>query len=144
MFVRRSALLAAMLIPTLLCCSCGKRNTRQPVFPVQGKVLFEGRPLAHAFLVFHPVNSSGADARRPVANAEEDGSFAPSTYDAGDGAPAGEYAVTVEWYQPPTNDQVTPSANLLPRRYSQPSSTPFKVHIAAGENNLEPFQIKRQ
>jgi hypothetical protein len=143
MFVRRSALLAVTLMLALL-CSCGKRDTRRPVFPVQGRVLFEGRPLAHAFLVFHPVNASGAETRCPVANAEEDGSFAPSTYDAGDGAPAGEYAVTVELYQPPTDDQVTPSANLLPPRYSQPSSTPFKVHIAAGENNLEPFQIRRK
>jgi hypothetical protein len=133
-----------LLIPALLCCSCGKRETRTPVFPVQGKVLFEGKPLAHAFLVFHPVNGFGVNVSRPIANAEDDGSFAPSTYDAGDGAPAGEYTVTVEWRRPPSNDQVTPSENLLPARYSKPASTPFKVLVVAGENILEPFQIRRQ
>src|SRR5438270_3154183 len=91
----------AMALVALLCCSCGKSNGRKPVFPVQGKVLFEGKPLPHAFLVFHPVDQTGTQATRAVATAEDDGTFAPTTYEAADGAPAGEYAVTVDWRPPP-------------------------------------------
>jgi hypothetical protein len=139
----RKIAFSALLIPVLLCSACGKANGRKPVFRVDGRVLYEGRPLAHAFLVFHPVNDAGPQVTRPTATAENDGTFAPTTYEAADGAPAGEYAVTVEWHRPPTNDEVAPGPNQLPALYSKPASTPFKVRIVEGTNRLEPFQIKR-
>jgi hypothetical protein len=139
----RKLAFSAMVIPALLCSACGKANGRKPVFPVEGRILYEGRPLAHAFLVFHPVNDAGPQLTRPTATAENDGTFAPTTYEAADGAPAGEYAVTVEWYRPPTRDDVAPGPNQLPALYSKPASTPFKIRIVEGTNRLEPFQIKR-
>lgn len=86
--LRRSA--AAAL--ALLACSCGGR---EPVYPVRGKVLDAGgRPAVGALVVFHPV---AAGAARAVARADADGNFALTTYAEGDGAPAGEYVVTIEW-----------------------------------------------
>ena len=86
----------------------------------------------------------GAEAApRPVAYAEGDGSFVPTTYDSADGAPAGRYAVTVEWRRPPSNEDALPSANLLPARYAKAATTPLKIQIREGENNLETFQVKR-
>jgi hypothetical protein len=139
---RRIALLI-LIGPALMCCSCGKSDQRKPVFPVQGKVLLDGKPLPRAFLVFHPIGESGPGVRRPIASAGEDGCFAPTTYAAEDGAPAGEYAVTVEYRRPPDQDETAPSENLLPPRYSKPVSTPLKVRIVEGQNDLEPFQVKR-
>src|SRR5437868_15182861 len=107
----RKLAFSAVVIPALLCSACGKANGRKPVFPVEGRILYEGRPLANAFLVFHPVNDAGPQVTRPTATAENDGTFAPTTYEAADGAPAGEYAVTVEWCRPPTKDDVAPGPN---------------------------------
>ena len=131
----------ACLLAALLACSCGKTEARRPVFPVQGKVLFDGKPLANAFLVFHPLDDQAAP--RPVAYAEGDGSFVPTTYDSADGAPVGSYAVTVEWRRPPSNEETLPSENLLPARYAKAATTPLKIQIREGENNLETFQVKR-
>jgi hypothetical protein len=65
------------------------------LYPVRGKVLFEGQPARGATLVLHPLGNSGANAIMPRAFVDRDGGFEVFTYAAGDGAPAGEYAVTV-------------------------------------------------
>jgi hypothetical protein len=70
------------------------------VFPVTGRVLLNGKAVPHAFVVFHPVVLDSANVR-PHAQADGNGSFLLSTYDDRDGAPAGEYRITVQQYKPP-------------------------------------------
>jgi hypothetical protein len=127
----------------LTCSACAK-DTRKPVFPAQGKVLLDGKPLPRAFLVFHPLNDSDPHAIRPLAHAEDDGTFTVSTYDAEDGAPAGEYAVTVEWRRQATKDDDAPPPNLLPDRYARPTTSALRVKIVEGENDLPPLELKKR
>src|SRR5436309_2545576 len=90
----------ALLAEALFCCcapGCSKHSDHLAVHPVQGKVLFEGKPIGGALVVLHPLDAGPAQAVRPVAYTKEDGSFAVATYDAGDGAPSGKYVATVEW-----------------------------------------------
>ena len=134
--------LAAM---SLICSSCGKQDTgRVQVYPVHGKVLLEGKPVPHAFLVFHPVDTSSREPIHPRAQSKPDGTFAPSSYDSEDGAPAGDYVVTVERHRPPTNDDPNQGPNLLPGRYASVKTSKLKVRVVAGSNELEPFRIQRQ
>jgi hypothetical protein len=81
-------------VPLLLTGGCGQREP--PLFPVRGKVLFQGKPIPEAEMIFHPL-FEGPDWM-PVAVAEEDGSFAASTKKPGDGVLAGRYKVTVVWH----------------------------------------------
>ncbi|MBM3997939.1 MAG: hypothetical protein FJ297_00105 [Planctomycetes bacterium] len=84
-----------------LAAGCGDRGpARVPVFPVRGHVLRQGKPAVGALVVLHP------DVREddpmwasgyPRGVVREDGSFAISTYDEADGAPAWQYAVVVTW-----------------------------------------------
>jgi hypothetical protein len=79
-------------------------------------VLFEGRPARGALVVFHPLDDPRPKAVKPRATVGRDGNFDLFTYSASDGAPAGNYAVSVVWnmrgedfWETRTFDSKTPS-----------------------------------
>src|SRR5262245_41415792 len=95
-------LLTAAYVAGLGLCAAGcGSDGRKPVFPVSGKVTWDGRPARGATVVFHPVTDNGPDAVRPRGKVNADGSLEVTTYAAKDGAPAGEYKLTVEWWLSP-------------------------------------------
>jgi hypothetical protein len=108
-------------------------------------VKFKGQPATGAFLVFHPVGQAVTGEERPTAKVQEDGSFVLTSHGAksgGEGAPAGEYAVTVQWYKLVTEGKdVKAGPNVIPAQYSKPETTPLKVAVEAKENQLRPFEI---
>jgi hypothetical protein len=110
-------------------------TNRKPVYPVTGKVFFEGCPVPNAVVTFHLVDGNKF-TRSGDALVESDGSFALSTYTANDGAAAGDYAVTVVWWNPLVDAQGKPGPNLLPERYSKPDTTPLKAKVTTGKNEL--------
>jgi hypothetical protein len=124
---------------------CGAEEGRPPTYPVRGEVQFKGQPAPGAFLVFHPIGQAVPGEERPVAKVQEDGSFVLTSHGpktGGEGAPAGRYAVTVQWYRLVTEGKdVKAGPNVIPPRYSKPETTPLKVAIEAKENRLPPFEI---
>src|SRR5262245_25757066 len=93
------AALAPLSAGCLLLASCGPG--RPPVYPVRGQILDgDNKPAADALVIFHPVNPAPAGAPKPTGRTDERGHFTLTTHDKGDGAPEGEYAVTVEWRLP--------------------------------------------
>jgi hypothetical protein len=59
-----------------------------------------------------------------------------------DGAPAGEYAVTDEWWKlVQAGGEAVPGPNVIPAPFARPDSSPLKVTIAEGENTLPAFRI---
>jgi hypothetical protein len=139
--LRRLAPALVLVLAAMLCSSCGKANNQKPVFPVHGKIVYEGQPLPHAFIVFHSLGDPGAKPVRPTAYGQDDGSFTLTTYAAKDGAPAGEYAVTVECRIPPIDDNGKPGRNILPPRYLRPETSGLRVQLAEGPNELEPLVL---
>jgi serine/threonine-protein phosphatase CPPED1 len=112
-------------------------TNRKAVNPVRGKVFFEGTPTPNALVAFHLVNpDTKRFSRAGDAMVEPDGTFALSTYTANDGAPTGEYAVTVVWWNPLVDAEGKPGPNLLPERYSKPETTPLRATIKAGTNEV--------
>jgi hypothetical protein len=65
----------------------------------------ENKPTPGALVILHPLNDPDPRAPRPVARVGADGRFSPTTYSADDGAPAGEYAVTVAWVKETDNQR---------------------------------------
>jgi hypothetical protein len=136
----------ASLAGMVLLLGCGKTTReRKPVFPVSGKVLFNGRPAAGALIAFHPAEElDNPRALRPIATVARDGTFRLTTYDTNDGAPAGEYVVTVYWpgplpkHSPP--GEVGP--DQLGGRYATPRSPLCRMTIKECDNQLGPFQVK--
>ena len=79
------------------CSGRTKDPPRVPVHPVEGKLIVGGRLAGNSRVVFHPVDKANSIPINPVANTRPDGTFQLMTYTTGDGAPAGEYIVTVVW-----------------------------------------------
>lgn len=129
-------LLLALLIFMGGACSSAPQEDRKPVFPTRGQVFVGGQPAESAFVLFTPVNEP-AEAKdpRPRAEVEKDGSFALSTYGDKDGAPAGEYIVTVTW--PDKEEQ----ADRLLGRYSDAARSALRATVKEGSNELPPFQL---
>src|SRR5262249_28083759 len=87
---------------SLWCCLCvvsceGSRPRELPTNPTSGQVLVNGSPAAGVRIEFHPVNQNPEQPIYPAATTKDDGRFTLETYKQGDGAPAGDYLVTLTW-----------------------------------------------
>lgn len=129
----------------LLCAvvGCGEaKPARLQVHPVTGTVTFKNLPASGAVLTLHPKSPPGADVPKPRANIRPDGQFAVSTYDGGDGAPEGEYVLTVRWYKPVKNGaDVQAGPNVIPPKYAKPETSDKVVIITAGQNDLGAIRL---
>lgn len=131
-----------LLLPFVaLLFGCRGGEQRPEVYPVEGRLTVSGQPAEGALLSLHPVGGENFDQRgsRPWATVEADGSFAVSTYGEGDGAPAGEYAVSVVWLENPNSAS---PADKLDGRFANPQQSQWRVHVQEGENVLEPYSIE--
>lgn len=132
---------AALAIVIL--AGCSSSDAGPSTAPVSGVVTFKGRPVEGASVVFYPRDtSSKAKPAQGVTDAE--GKFSLRTHiqkqDYKAGAEPGDYVVTVsktEQVEARENAMVPPK-QLLPRKYLEPRTSPFKASVAAdGTNNFE-------
>ena len=61
--------------------------------------MLDGKPMVAAAIIFNPVTKfpPSASQMQPRATADENGDFTVTTYTHGDGAPAGDYLITISW-----------------------------------------------
>jgi hypothetical protein len=134
-----AALGAALLVPA---CS---RSSHKPVYSVRGRVLVQGTPAGHASVTFHPVGAAPGNPL-PSAQTDDQGYFTLTSYAGNDGAPAGDYTVTVVWFRTaPARDQSEGESNgrnVLPPRYANPATSGLRATVNPGTNELPPFQVQ--
>jgi hypothetical protein len=132
-------LASAALLSLLPGCS----EKRVEVFPVQGKITFEGKPPVGAQVVLHPQGDLTFNNIAPLGIVKDDGSFKISVYGDGDGAPAGDYVATVQWFKVTAQDGgAGKGPNVIPKQYADPDTSPIKLTVKGGTTNeLEPIQI---
>jgi hypothetical protein len=82
-------------------------TVKQTLYPVEGVVSFQGKPLPNTDIFFHAEDEL-KNPVRPHATTAGDGSYKLTTYAKDDGAPAGRYRVAVVW-----TPETAPSANPL-------------------------------
>jgi hypothetical protein len=148
-FKRLRARRGGLLVIALLTASCG-RAQGEKVYPVEGKVLFHRQPAVGAIVRFQPELSKlrhGLAPVQPVGIVGEDGSFSLTSFGKDDGAPPGEYVVTITWpdrSQRPVAIGIKPKkghhADRLQGRYSS-AKTPIRAEVKAGNNSLPPYEI---
>ena len=144
---RTRLIIASLLSAWLpLAVGCGQaRPARVPVVPVEGAITFNGQPLPGALIVLHPKTSGSATAPAPRAQVEKDGSFRFTTYDAGDGAPPGEYVATIAWYRLVNQGgDLKAGPNVLPPQYSNPKTSNWEIRVAEAATRLPPVQLRRR
>ena len=127
------------LLPALLFVVGCTPDVRVPVHPVSGKVTFKGQPAKGAQVVLNSTTANEFDDVAPMGVVGDDGSFAIGVYEPGDGAPEGDYVVTVLWFK-----QVGEAAgpNVLPKQYASPRASPVKASAKGGPTQIPPIVIK--
>jgi hypothetical protein len=144
--VNRARLGAAcsLLAAVIFASGCGDAEKRVPVFPVTGKITYQGKPPVGAQIVLHPAHSGETLDAAPIGVVQDDGSFTFTVYDPGDGAPAGDYVATVQWFK--LNKELGgPGPNVIPKKYTDPKTSPIKITVASpGPTAVQPITIASQ
>ncbi|MDY3559402.1 hypothetical protein R5W23_000394 [Gemmata sp. JC673] len=118
--------------------------------PAGGKVVFnKTTPPVGALVVFHPTDPAFEKriGGKPFAKVKDDGTFALTTYTEGDGAPDGEYGVTIDWRPPAKEtkfslgDGGATGPAKLNARYSNPQQPFTKLKVKKGEPNQFTFDV---
>ncbi|MBY0459121.1 MAG: metallophosphoesterase [Gemmataceae bacterium] len=121
----------------------GTEIKKKETFAVSGKVTLEGKPLTGATVAFHQfLKAEGKFADRYIhvcdGLTDDNGRFKLTTYSKNDGAPAGEYMVTVvKTEKGGFVDGEGPAAKtILPEKYATPATTPLKATVKEGANDV--------
>lgn len=139
--------LRGLCLAVLLAVGCASDSAgRKSVHPTRGSVFVQGKPAAGARVTFHPTTDAGLSrGAPPFAVVDADGSFAVTTYLAKDGAPEGEYIVTILWPTPPPpgkSDDDVMATDRLRNAYANPKTSKLRATVKPGMNELESFQLK--
>jgi hypothetical protein len=132
-----------LLVAPLLTVGCSSEK-KVPVFPVSGKISYEGQVPAGAQVVLHPQGHTLPPDVVATGNVQPDGTFKIGVYDAADGAPAGDYVATVQWFK--VVEQEGGGArgpNVIPEKYSKPDQSPLRISVKSGANEIPPVNITR-
>ncbi|MFM1802470.1 MAG: hypothetical protein RJA81_1822 [Planctomycetota bacterium] len=150
---------------------CGDKEFRHTVYPASGKVTQNGKPVSNAMITFHPVDptiiripegKSGVEIAKPTTTTDENGRFQLSTYLGNDGAPAGDYKVTVilpsqsfsqkkgmvtegdEELPPNSNMAAIANAQVAKSKfpYSSAETTSLQASIKSDSDNTFEFDLK--
>jgi len=116
---------------------------------VTGKVTHKGEPVKGAVLVFVPKGGDNTQLR-PSGTSGEGGSFSLMT-GTKQGAPAGEYQVTITWIEYVTKSGKPAKMGMsaeeeeirdrLKGRYADPTKSGLTATIKSGSNTLPAFDL---
>ena len=139
---------------------------RPPVAPVEGRLTYQGKPVADATVVFL---CPGAP-RQAVGMTDAEGNYRLTTYEPNDGATVGTHVVTVKKFKSPTDQATGPAegrslegkalsksieesmrqtarraaqaekeGSLLPLKYAYVKTSGLSKEVVAGDNviNIE-------
>lgn len=138
--IRISCLIVCLLSSMMLGCEHDD-FAEVPVHPVTGTLKVKGEPAYGAYIVFHPTDDVGmTKGNKPFARVKDDGTFIITTYLSDDGAPVGDFNVSVIWPENP--ESRGPSPDRLKGRYAKPEESGFQAHIESSTEELPAWDIK--
>jgi hypothetical protein len=137
----RHVFLSAILLAGVAGCGGVKRV---PCYPVHGEVFVgQGKDrvaATGASVTFHPTTPAGADVPRPHAQVGDDGKFVVTTFVKDDGAPAGDYTITITWVPPKPRPPFKPKevGDKLKGEYGDPKKADINYSVEARKDNKVP------
>jgi len=133
-----SALCAVLILSSL---GCGGEKA-PPLFPVSGKVMYQGKPVAGAKVAFVAANEDPkkpSAAGRAGAETDADGAYELSWgKDQLAGCPAGNFKVIIFAFQDlgdQADDEVKPPS-LIPEMYNNPVTSGLKATVKEEDNEI--------
>lgn len=131
---------ACMAIVLVGCVGC-QPDWQAATYPASGSITINGARPSGAVVTLFPTGDK-VDERnsKPWAVVDEQGQFTLQTYVKEDGAPAGDYIVTVKWPWD-VNDMSQAMSDRLGGAYAFPGKSELRVTIAAAPTVLKPIEI---
>ena len=129
-----------LILMTIAGCSGDDRG----LAPVSGTVLFNGKPLPNAGVIFTPDEDN---IRVGVGSTDKDGKYKLTSFQINDGAKIGKYAITIRAEE--GGDSKLKPADALdfvrgkiitPLKYSRPETSGLTAEVAR-KNNVIDFQL---
>ncbi len=113
---------------------------QKPVYPVSGKVVSgaDKKPAVGAMVIFTPVVPDAKETIRSMGTVGEDGSYAVTTHKAKDGAPAGEYTITLIWPAPKKSVLDEDGGDLLSGAFADNAKSKLRFTVQAAKSNEVP------
>lgn len=129
---------------------CGGSGGR--VHPVSGRVNYKGKPAGGALVYFHMKGKTNPSQPMPYGKTESDGTFRLTTFNPNDGAPEGDYDVSIYWpaevsskskeSQQPSDGSRDSPPDKLNGRYLKPGPGSPTAVVKAGNNDLPAFDLQ--
>lgn len=142
-FVARALSAGALAIG----CSRGPAlpDNAVPVFKVTGNLTYKNAPMDGAVVSFHPASQpAGGRALAPTGSADASGQYTLNTYLTADGAPSGEYVVTIYWPGPSSGKAPVADGEdkpLAPDRlkgaYADPKTSKLRATVRDQDNAID-------
>ena len=149
----RACFVLSFLAIAVLLGGCNKAPGLKGLYPVKGKLTWDGNPVAGASIMFSPT-FTGENARAAGAVTNANGEFTIQTLMPDDGVYPGEYLISVskrELDKVYTEEELAAAAaknislptsahHVLPTKYANGETSGFKVTVVAGKN--EPLLLE--
>ena len=133
------------MVATLI-AGCGGGALKAPTTsPVSGSVTLKGKPAPGVRVHLHPQFDIGDVKFVPSGETGADGAFTLSTAAPGDGAPPGDYIVTLEKPRVVSDRNqsgIEVEIDDFKGKYSDPTKSTWTVTITEGTNQLQPFVLE--
>ena len=116
---------------------CGEPAWHSRTYPASGTVSVNGEAAGGVLVILRPL-AGDVDSRgsRPFGIVAADGTYVLETYETGDGAPPGEYAVTLVW-----PNGFNGSGDRFRGKYATLEKAITNFMIEETENQLPPIEI---
>jgi hypothetical protein len=136
-----------LVFVAMLAALSGCGSGRPKPYPTTGRITYQGKPVSEGTIVFHP-----AHGRPAVGVIAADGSYRLTTFEQGDGALPGRYAVTIESRRtsaarPKTLEEELSGVGaaqglptviwLVPEKYANQETTPLTAEVHPGPNTID-------
>jgi hypothetical protein len=135
-------LVSFVILINLIISGCSSDD--RDLAPVSGTVLFNGKPLPNAGIIFTPDEDN---TRVGIGSTDKDGKYRLTSFQINDGAKIGKHSVTIRAYEipdgpPKAADDITNVRGkmLTPFKYAKPETSGLTAEVAR-KNNVIDFQI---
>jgi hypothetical protein len=125
----------ALLCGALLCATPGCGDGRPRRVKVSGTVLYHGKPVEGAHVMFTPTGARPASART-----DAQGRFVLRTFDIEDGAVIGTHLVTIA-KKKVGQDPYADAGNMLPEKYGRTDTSKLSAEVTAKGTNDFTFEL---
>lgn len=119
---------------------CGQTGPR--LNPVKGTILVNKKPAPEALVFMHRTGRTSPEEQVPFGRAGQDGTFRIMNGTSGEGAPEGEYRITVYWPDmSKPEDRTGGRPDALNGAYENPANSTISFVVKPGQNTLPTLDL---